>query len=147
MKDQEKYIRHSLRMESPIPGSKLAQLSSGSLNPLPSKISTLYSELSELSSEKIALAEQLIHVLTRTNARLDVDSARVRLLQGDTDDGKSLANMKRQLLPVSLSASYSNIGDGYRQPTRQLTEKLRNALDIPSGEVTLEPPYKSKTYA
>ena len=48
--------------------------------PIPVKIPTSYAEIQELASEKFALAQQFIELLSKNRARLDIDIVKVKIL-------------------------------------------------------------------
>ena len=50
---------------------------------IPGRVAAFYAELEQLSSEKIELAQRLVLVLTKVNARLDHDLGRVMQLSGE----------------------------------------------------------------
>jgi len=46
-------------------------------------VASLYVEVDRIGSEKIALAQRIVDLMARTRTRLDVDLARVGVLQGE----------------------------------------------------------------
>jgi len=83
----------------------------------PRRISLSYKELDALSSQKIKLAERLIDLLTRTQAKLDADVKKVRSLQGEpVEDRRKEPAFSLNTPTVSTPAS-------------QISENLRNALN------------------
>jgi chromatin modification-related protein YNG2 len=82
------------------------------------------------------LAQQIIDLVSRTRARLEVDIAKVRILQGEIVEYPGY-NTKSNGTPV---------GGGYvltgRNPALQITESLRTALaNSPSmGDVSMQAP-------
>ncbi|RDB20954.1 Chromatin modification-related protein YNG2 [Hypsizygus marmoreus] len=123
-KDQAKYIRHSIRASS-VPSSPSSRAPSPKSSALPAKIEASYAEISQLSNEKILLAQTLTELITRTRARLDSDLAKVRILQGEAVDYSSTLGSS---LSVSI-AGIPGISDvAARGPALQVTESLRSAL-------------------
>ncbi|KAJ7584361.1 hypothetical protein C8J56DRAFT_950831 [Mycena floridula] len=134
-RDQTKYVKQALL------GSGIStdfQLASGGSN-----IDFLYSELSQLASEKIALAERLIELLNRTKSRLDVEATRVKILQGESDEPRRRPKPTKRQHDLLISQTYT--GDGHSQ-TRQITDSLIQALN-PADSIVLEPPYKKQRAA
>jgi len=100
----------------------------------------------ELAAEKVALAEKLIDLISRTRAKLDVDISRVRLLQGEPPElvaaqASASMNMKPAGLMsltgigvggVSLGTSgmgaVESFGAPGRNPALVISESLRNAM-------------------
>ncbi|KAG6874233.1 hypothetical protein C0995_003779 [Termitomyces sp. Mi166 len=119
-KDAAKYIRHSIRASASVPSSPSSRAPSPKSNALPAKIEAAYAEIEQLSAEKIAIAQTLIDLITRTRARLDSDLAKVRTLQGETVDYASALGSSLTAVP-SLSLSDKNAAT-------QVTDSLRNAL-------------------
>ena len=66
-KESSRYIRHALRHPTATPP----------------KVASLYVEVDRIGSEKIALAQRIVDLMARTRTRLDVDLARVGVLQGE----------------------------------------------------------------
>jgi chromatin modification-related protein YNG2 len=175
-RDGARYIRHSRRASStstpmpmttmstpsgksstPVPDSpssraESATPGSGTPVPIPAKISASYTEIQELAAEKVALAEKLIELITRTRAKLDVDISKVRLLQGEPPElVATQATASMNLKPAGLMALASmtsgsvglggnvvggveNFGAPGRNPALAISESLRNALAQPLVE-------------
>jgi len=161
-----RYIKHSRRASSassampmttmtsmsgsstPLPESpsssrahSVAPQPNGTPIPIPNKISASYTEIHELAAEKCALAERLIEIITRTRAKLDVDIAKVRLLQGDPPElvaaqASATANMKPAGLVALSSVPLTPVGSiaaepfgaPGRNPALAISESLRIAL-------------------
>ncbi|KAF8902812.1 hypothetical protein CPB84DRAFT_1707453 [Gymnopilus junonius] len=137
-KDSAKYIRHSRRASSasatpPSPSSRATSPKSVSI---PAKVSACYAEIQELASEKCALAERLIDIITRTRTRLDYDIMKVRTLQGDSPEAIA-ASMAATSKPLTLlpTLSADAFGAPGRNPALAISESLRNALAIPLAEL------------
>lgn len=97
--------------------------------PVPAKISASYAEIQELATEKCALAERLIEIISRTCSKLDVDIAKVRTLQGEPLElikPHPTLSANSLTLPTSLR----NLNTAFA-----IGESLRNALAAPSGDL------------
>lgn len=165
-KDAARYIRHSRcsSVSSPMPMTTMSSFANSTTHPdspsasssragsvvgtpvrIPTKISASFNEIHELAAEKVALAEKLIELITRTRAKLDVDIFKVRLLQGESPElvaaqASASLNMKPAGLlaltgvtsginvPSSASASAENFGALGRNPALVISESLRNAM-------------------
>jgi chromatin modification-related protein YNG2 len=132
-KDSAKYIRHSLQASSA--STSPPSPSSPALSPktaIPVKISASYAEIQELSTEKCALAQQLIELLSKTRARLDIDIVKVKMLQGESPDTPTVASRSsaRPLAATSTLENFSAIG---RNPALAISESLRNAFALTSA--------------
>lgn len=168
-KDAARYIRHSRRSSasSPMPMTTISSFASsttrpdspsasssragsvapgiGTPVPIPTKISASFNEIHELAAEKVALAEKLIELITRTRAKLDVDIFKVRLLQGESPElVAAQASASLNVKPAGLlaltgatsginvssnaSASAENFGALGRNPALVISESLRNAM-------------------
>jgi Inhibitor of growth proteins N-terminal histone-binding len=96
------YLRHTTR--------------GGTLSPkevaLPEKIAQEHERILQLSNEKVACAERVMHLLTKAMGRLDVDLARA---------------MDRTGEGVSQDMVMGNTG-GSRTPMEKLPDTLRSAL-------------------
>jgi chromatin modification-related protein YNG2 len=130
---------------SPSGGDSVAP-GSGTPVPIPTKISASFNEIHELAAEKVALAEKLIELITRTRAKLDVDISKVKLLQGEPPalvaaQASASLNMKPAGLMAltgataasvntssSSSANVDNFGAPGRNPALVISESLRNAM-------------------
>ncbi|THU91703.1 hypothetical protein K435DRAFT_863149 [Dendrothele bispora CBS 962.96] len=128
--DSSRWIKHSLkatgftfstsRSLSPSPSSSPAPHSnpnSSSNAPLPSsqipnKIAQSYAEIEQLTHEKIALAQRIIDLMTRTCAKLDIDLHKVRVLSGEIGEGTAAGSNSSLPLTPGLSASASGLGFG-----------------------------------
>lgn len=132
LKDQARFIKHTLRDSVGSPKSPTLASSSRSVGLLPSKITAAYASLDQLSQEKISIAKDLEALLLRTANRLDLEASKVRALQGLPEETKTPGPVKRQ--PTSSSQ------DGHAQ-SRQVNE-LRNVLTADLGGN--EPAQKSK---
>jgi hypothetical protein len=105
---------------------------------IPAKITASFAEIQELATEKCALAERLIEIISRTRSKLDVDIAKVRTLQGEPPElvaatvGKPLATHPTLVAAESLSlpGSMRNLNPAYA-----IGESLRNALGVPPSEL------------
>ncbi|KAJ7042650.1 hypothetical protein C8F04DRAFT_1252067 [Mycena alexandri] len=140
-RDSSRYIRHSLKASSsassstsvsPSPAASRAPSPKSML--LPGKISAAYTEINELSVEKIALAQRIIDLISRTRARLDVDLAKVRVLQGELPEPTFAPTGTGRIPRMPSAASVplletENIYSGSsRNPASQIGESLRAAL-------------------
>lgn len=85
--------------------------------------------MQDLAVEKCALAEQLIEIISRTRAKLDVDIIKVRTLQGEPPELIAAA-MGRQ--PTFSADNFALPG---RNPALAISESLRNALAIPAADL------------
>ncbi|KAJ7071466.1 hypothetical protein C8F01DRAFT_1110645 [Mycena amicta] len=142
-KDSSRYIRHSLKASnstssssansSPSPAPTPSRPPSPKSQAIPPKISKAYEEMHAISAEKVALAQRIIDLVTRTQARLDAELTKVRILQGDITDPLTRSN---SLVAPTLD------GDVYvgasRNPVSHIGESLRNALgpSTPSADVS-----------
>lgn len=134
-KDQAKYIKYSLRQDPAVPspaqiGSKLngaagdapgeAPQVSTQNRPvpkahLPARIAASYVEIDALSNEKVALAQRMIDLITRTRARVDANLAHVQVLQGE-----SVPTPYNARRPEGMSGSLNSVvqsGEGVRALT------------------------------
>jgi chromatin modification-related protein YNG2 len=100
-KETARYLKHSLAGKSTPKDSNVH-----------SKVSADYTTLSELSEEKIALAQRLVTIISRARQRLNVDLGKVLVLQGDLDS--------------SQLATYSSIDPPVTPPAGSLTSGLEN---------------------
>ncbi|KAK7064570.1 chromatin modification-related protein [Favolaschia claudopus] len=142
-RDSSRYIRHSLKAansasssSSVSPSPAASRAPSPKSMAIPGKISAAYAEINELSNEKIALAQRIIDLITRTRARLDSDLTKVRVLQGElpeqpTFSSASTTGMRLPRIPSAIGSPMIE-ADVYigasRNPVSQLGESLRNAL-------------------
>ncbi|KAG6918146.1 hypothetical protein DXG01_016335 [Tephrocybe rancida] len=122
-KDAAKYIRHSIRASTSVPSSPSSRAPSPKSTALPAKIEAAYTEIDQLSSEKIVLAQTLIDLITRTRARLDSDLAKVRILQGESVDFASALGASLSAIPGLSLGGFPD-----KTPAAQVSESLRNAL-------------------
>ena len=121
--------------------------------PIPVKISTSYAEIQELASEKFALAQQFIELLSKTRARLDIDIVKVKILQGESPDTLTVAS-RSSARPLASTPTLENFSAVARNPTLANSESLRNAfaltstVDLPSVTPTVSsgPATKSKSH-
>lgn len=177
-KESNKYVRHALRQSpaSSIPSTPV-QSTAPSPSPAPSnsngnangnpkahllpKIAASYAEIDRLSTEKIALAQRIMALLARTRARLEVDLARVGVLQNDSIDaspfngsmlgGSSVLGRDSSFLGGAtfpgLTGSGNNSGYvmGGRNPALQISESLRNAFASGGGDVGIPGPSAQKS--
>ena len=132
-KDSAKYIRHSRRASSasaspPSPSSPVPSLKT----PIPVKISASYAEIQELATEKCALAQQLIELLSKTRARLDIDIVKVKMLQGESPDTPTVAS-RSGTRPLATTPTIENLGAIGRNPAMAISESLRNAFALTSA--------------
>ncbi|CAK5265259.1 unnamed protein product [Mycena citricolor] len=140
-RETSRYIRHALK-PSPTPVSSSPSPASGS-NPtasrdpspksahVPGKVSTLYATIHTLSSEKIALAQRIIDLVTRTRARLDADLTKVRVLHGELPDPRSGTPASDVELVYSGAARTPNMAVGVgsnANAAAQISESLRSAM-------------------
>ncbi|KAF9001762.1 hypothetical protein BDQ17DRAFT_1426419 [Cyathus striatus] len=142
-KDTARYIRHALR--TPSSGSTSGQSTPGSAPPqppparepspksapLPGKIAAAYAEIHTLSNEKCALAQRIVDLVQRTQARLDTDLVKIRVLQGEPPEGLGPPITMPGLLGLGIGATGSAadalVASG-RDPALKITESLRNVL-------------------
>ncbi|KAJ3868190.1 hypothetical protein EV359DRAFT_32814 [Lentinula novae-zelandiae] len=119
--DSARWIRYSLRGASAGAGSSPSSLLSPSkpIGHLPAKIKQAYAEIEQLSTEKLALAERVVDLITRTYTRLGVDLNRSRVLQGElpTDTTRSRSVSAAPSLIGNAPAAYhaTVITDGLKQ--------------------------------
>ncbi|KAF7310578.1 Chromatin modification-related protein [Mycena chlorophos] len=127
-KESARYIRHSLKASNSASSSASPSASPAPAVPrppspksqaIPPKIAANYDEIHLLSAQKVALAQRIIDLVTRTQARLDAELIKVRILQGE-------------LVPDPLSRTNSLVapipdGDVYigasRNPVSQMSER------------------------
>jgi Inhibitor of growth proteins N-terminal histone-binding len=126
-KDSARYIRHSLPASS-TPTTPLSPSSLATNTPISVKISASYAEIQELATEKCALAQQLIELLLKTRARLDIDIVKVKMLQGDSPDTPTVVS--RSAKPLAVTPTLENLGTIGRNPALAISESLRNALAL-----------------
>ncbi|KAF5364597.1 hypothetical protein D9758_005611 [Tetrapyrgos nigripes] len=98
---------------SPAPSISLSNSSSADKQTpyaqIPNKITQSYAEIEQLAHEKIALAQKITDMLTRTCAKLDVELHKVRVLSGEIGEGTAPA---MGATTPGLSSSTSGIGLG-----------------------------------
>ena len=129
-KEGAKYVRHSLRSA---PGQPL----SGKDIAIPSAVSRHFAEIDQLGFEKEQLAQRVVQLVARAQARLDRDLGRMLALQGEP--------------PVDPTPAFYYYGAS-RNPVAQLNESLRSAITIPEppappvSAVQAGPPQKSKPF-
>ena len=130
-KDSAKYTRRSRHTStaSVTPPSPSSRAPSPKSVLVPAKISASYAEIQELATEKCALAERLIEIISRTRSKLDVDIVKVRTLQGEPPE---LIKPHPTLSADSLTlpTSLRNLNTAFA-----IGESLRNALATPSGDL------------
>ncbi|KIK71461.1 hypothetical protein GYMLUDRAFT_211735 [Collybiopsis luxurians FD-317 M1] len=105
--DSARWIKHTLRSANHN-GSGPSTPSSSPTKPvghLPAKIKQSYAEIEQLSTDKLALAERVVELLTRTSTRLAVDLNRARVLQGEPPTEV----IPGSVLLASASASLSSL--------------------------------------
>lgn len=128
-KEGAKYIRHSLRAP---PNQSLSAKDSA----IPTMIRTHFAEIDRLGQEKEQLAQRVVQLVARAQARLDRDLSRILTLQGEP-----------QLDPTPAYYYYG----ASRNPVAQLNESLRSAISVPEIPSTpvapaqSGPPQKSKS--
>ena len=123
------------------PGSP-TPMTPDSKSQLVSRISASYGEIDALNGEKMELAQRIITLLTRTRARLDVDLAKVRTLQGEPAENirtsyLAASNSLRAGSPFGIKRQDTPIG---LAPAIQLGESLRSAISaaqIPESVVSI----------
>ncbi|KAJ3512142.1 hypothetical protein NLJ89_g3697 [Agrocybe chaxingu] len=131
--------------ESPSPRSGSPK-AAGTPISIPDKITASYAEIQELAAEKCALAERLIEIIARTREKLDVDIAKVRLLQGEAPEVVAASSMTSSLAskplgiigagPIGPHVALSGLGAPGSNPALAISESLRNALAMtPTAEV------------
>ncbi|CAA7271140.1 unnamed protein product [Cyclocybe aegerita] len=169
-KDAAKYIRYARRASSsPMPLTTMnvrgttpststpsaespssragSPKAAGAQIAIPDKITASYAEIQELAAEKCALAERLIEIIARTREKLDVDIAKVRLLQGESPEviaassvASSLAQKPLVMIGASSVGSHASLGGlgvPGSNPALAISESLRNALGMtPAVEVS-----------
>ncbi|KAF8914323.1 hypothetical protein CPB84DRAFT_1758980 [Gymnopilus junonius] len=106
---------------SPAPNSKSQALE---------RISAAYAQIDALNGDKMELAQRIITLITRTRARLDVDLAKVRTLQGEpAEDIRTsyiaATNSLRSASPYSIKRHETPIS---LTPVIQIGESLRSAV-------------------
>lgn len=133
-------MRQSSVTPSPAPSTPEAATSGATRSPtpnskphLPARIAASFAEMDQLSDEKVALAQRVIELLTRTKARLDASLARVRVLQGEPEETRARSSpYSSRRLPVY---SYGGGLEGL-SPAQQISDNLRTAHATSSaGEV------------
>ncbi|KAF8592598.1 hypothetical protein K439DRAFT_23398 [Ramaria rubella] len=112
------YLRHSTRAG----GLTLKDAA------LPDKIAQEHDRIRELSEEKVASAERIVHLLSKAMGRLDVDLARAMDRTGE----------------VPQDVVMGNTG-GSRTPIEKLPESLRNALGTSESNSTIALPVAATT--
>lgn len=128
-RDQSKFVKLSLRGEqSSLSGSVRSETPLDELN---SRISSAYEQVSKLASEKIALAQQLVSLLTRTKARLESDVNKVRTLQGEalSYSAPITPSMSRR---TASSVQLYPLGDMYSQPKASREASVAEAIEPPT---------------
>ena len=64
-------------------------------------------EIQELASEKFALAQQFIELLSKNRARLDIDIVKVKILQGESPDTLTVAS-RSSARPLASTPTLEN---------------------------------------
>ncbi|TDL29390.1 hypothetical protein BD410DRAFT_892695 [Rickenella mellea] len=83
-KETTRYIRHATKPKDAKDNGKEKEKDTKDKDAgIPAKVAADYQELDKMSGEKIALAERVVELLTRVNARLDNDLSRVVALSGE----------------------------------------------------------------
>lgn len=163
-KDQAKYIKYSLRQDPAVPspaqiGSKLngaAETTPGETSQvstqnklipkahLPARIAASYVEIDALSNEKVALAQRIIDLITRTRARVDANLAHVQVLQGE-----SVSMPYNARRPEGISGSLNLVAQS-GEAVRALTTRTGSADSIvastPPATVSGPPYNKSASH-
>ncbi|KAJ3999788.1 hypothetical protein F5050DRAFT_1735667 [Lentinula boryana] len=109
--DSARWIRHLLRGAN----ANALGFSPSPLSPskpiahLPAKIKQCYAEIEQLSAEKIAIAEQVVVLITRTHTRLGADLNSSRVLQGKRELPFLRQQNVRSLLPALLQLNYPRV--------------------------------------
>lgn len=98
---------------------------------LPPKITGSYAEIDRLAGEKLALAQRIVDLLTRTRARLDADLTKVGVLQGDVPEPP-----RPSFAPLPLSPDPYVVHG--RNPVQQISDSLRTALAGPAAAASAE---------
>jgi hypothetical protein len=139
-KETTRYIRHALKSSN---GSKDAKENGKEKDTkdkdalIPARVAALHTEIEQLSRDKIALANRLVNLLTRVNARLDHDLAKVMVLSGEqpTEQYEVKGGYVVGVTPIAPSASTSSIpsasamgGFGRANAAEKVSESLRAAL-------------------
>ncbi|KAE9397446.1 hypothetical protein BT96DRAFT_73150 [Gymnopus androsaceus JB14] len=120
--DSARWIRHTLRGAKTSANSGSPSSPTKPIGHLPAKINQLYAEIEQLSIDKLALAERVVGLITRTCTRLDVDLNRARVLQGEIPSevtrGRSVSaspSVTGATGTSSVSLPAASIGDSLRQ--------------------------------
>ncbi|KAJ7794477.1 hypothetical protein B0H14DRAFT_3114808 [Mycena olivaceomarginata] len=159
-RDSSRYIRHSFNVSnsassstsvSPSPAASRAPSPKSTL--IPGEISIAYAKIDKLSTEKCALAQRIIDLVSRTRTRLDSDLAKVRALQGEPLEPAFAAatptasgSSARLLRTPSAVGSPMLEGEVYvgasRNPASQIRESLRTALGASTTmpDIQTQPP-------
>ncbi|KAF7306572.1 Chromatin modification-related protein [Mycena indigotica] len=162
-KDSARYIRHSLKASnsassslanSPSPVSNLPRPPSPKSQAIPPKIAKAYEEIHALSAEKVALAQRIIDLVTRTRARLDAELTKVRILQGEPPDPLARSN-SLVAAPldgeVYIGASRNPVGyaETQRNPLASSTSSVdirqqAVATSVSAASASAQPPLKKR---
>lgn len=126
-KDQSKYIKSLLKQCSFLPDWRNSDTDSNPKTHLPGRISAAYAQIEALSSEKMSIARQIIHLLTRTRARLDADLSRVRILQGESPEDIRPSVVAPLSAPSYGTKHCDSSVIGVVGPVIQIGESLRTA--------------------
>ncbi|PAV21020.1 4 histone acetyltransferase complex component yng2 [Pyrrhoderma noxium] len=89
-KDTNRYIRHALKSSNSNNNNNSSNNNTNTNGNasskdalIPGRVAAAYTELEQLANEKVSIAAQLVSALTRVNARLEHDLARVVQLSGE----------------------------------------------------------------
>ncbi|KAJ3817823.1 hypothetical protein EV361DRAFT_510916 [Lentinula raphanica] len=127
--DSARWIKHSLRGNTPSqdlsPSPSPSPTSKSTAN-FPYKIQAGYAEIEKLSNEKLALAEKIINLITRTRNRLDSDINKVRVLQGEAPATESISARALSATPTLSGTPF--LGHNGNDAATSLSENLRLAL-------------------
>ncbi|KAF9072007.1 hypothetical protein BDP27DRAFT_1401140 [Rhodocollybia butyracea] len=146
--DGARWIKHTLRGAA----NSVSASPTKSVSHLPAKINESYVEIDRLSEEKLALAERVVDLITRTCTRLDVDLDRTRVLQGDTSSdiirGRSVSVTPSVSampgIPLAVHPAVA-IGESLKQVLNpSLPTETRHSVSTP---VSAPPPKKRKVTA
>jgi hypothetical protein len=101
---------------------------------LKSRIDTMYHEVDRLSEENVKLAEKLCTLLIRCQNRIDVETGKIRGMQGET--GYAASSYSPAPTPIRRQDSFN--------PAAQLSQSVMSAFNAGHGDsVTLTAPYNN----
>ncbi|THH11501.1 hypothetical protein EW145_g630 [Phellinidium pouzarii] len=149
-KDTTRYIRHSVRNSATREGKEIGKDKDSKDLLIPGRVTIAYAELDQIALEKINLAARLVETITRVNARLEHDLAKVVTLSGEPAQeqyevrgGYVVGTLPGAAgAPSALSAIPQGVPTTASRAVREVQESLRAST---ANDVVVIPPVVSAT--